>query len=159
MTKYNPSDVLVSNWTLDTGTRPGERHVPGHVPEQRATFSAGSQVMSSRRTVVAVSGHPQRAELLDALLIEANDYDVIIVESIAHGYSRVKQVTPDLVIVYCEIDDVAACRLLSMLKIDGDMSGIPVVTRATRGEDREFEDIIAELDRDPSCQTLAIQMH
>jgi hypothetical protein len=113
----------------------------------------------SLRSLVAVSGDPQRAGLLDALLVDANDYDVIFVDSIAHGYSRIKQVTPDLVMVLFEIDDVAAYQLLSMLKIDGDMAGIPVVTCAIRHEDRELEDIIAGLNRDSSGQTLAIQMN
>ena len=113
----------------------------------------------SLRSLVAVSGDPQRAELLDALLVDANNYDVIFVDSIAHGYSRIKQVTPDLVMVLFEIDDVAAYQLLSMLKIDGDMAGIPVVTCAIRRDDRELEDIIAGLNRDSSGQTFAIQMN
>ena len=52
-------------------------------------------------------------------------------ESVAHGYSRIKQVMPDLVIVYLEIEDVAGCQLLSMLSIDDDLFGIPVVTCST----------------------------
>jgi DNA-binding response OmpR family regulator len=113
----------------------------------------------SCRRVVAVSGHPQRAELLDALLIDANEYDVVFVESIVHGYSRIKQEMPDLIIVYCAIDDVDACRLLSMLQIDGDVSGTPVVTCAGRREEPEFDEIIAELDRNSSRQRLVLQMH
>jgi hypothetical protein len=33
-----------------------------------------------------------------------------------------------MVIVFCEIDDIAACQLLSMLKTDRDLSGVEVVT-------------------------------
>ena len=111
------------------------------------------------RSVVAVSGDPARPELLDALLMDANDYDIIFVESIERGYSRIKQVTPDLVIVFLEIDDVAACQLLSMLKIDSDTSDIPVVTGATAHEEGEFEDIVAWVNRDSSSQIIAIQMN
>ena len=106
-----------------------------------------------------MSGDPQRAELLDLLSVDANSYDVIFVESVARGYSRIKQVTPDLVIVLLEIDDVATCQLLSMLNIGTDTSGIPVVTRAARREESEFEDFIAEVNRDSSPQTVAIQMN
>jgi len=109
-----------------------------------ATFSAGSQVVSrSGRRVVAVGGHSQFAELLNALSVNASDCDVIFVESVARGYSRVKQLTPDLVIVASEIEDVTACQVLSMLKIDDNTAGIPVVTWLTRGEPLEFDDIIA----------------
>jgi len=80
--------------------------------------------------------------------VDTNDYDVVYVESIKKGYSRISRVTPDLVIVLQEIDDVAACRLLSMLKIDGALSGIPVLTCAMRREESQFQDDIAGLDRD-----------
>src|SRR5712671_5125770 len=81
----------------------------------------------SLRSLVAVSGERQRAELLDALLVDENEYDLIFVESVAGGYSRIKELTPDLVIVCLETEDVAACQLLSMLKTDRDMSAIAVV--------------------------------
>ena len=49
-------------------------------------FNAGRQIMSRpTRSVVAVSGDPQRPELLDVLLFGANDCDVIFVESIARA--------------------------------------------------------------------------
>ena len=125
-----------------------------------AAFSAGSQGSSrSPRSVVAVSGHPQPMELLDALLVDACDYDVIFVESVACGYSRIKQLTPDLVIVFMENDDVAACQLLSMLRIDRDICDIPVVTWATRRKDSEIEEIVEEMIRESSCLTHAVQMN
>src|SRR5262245_51018100 len=82
------------------------------------------------RSLVAVSRDPQREELLD-VLAESADYDVVVVESIERGYSRVKQVLPDLVLVYMDIDDVGGSQLLSMLMTDRSLSGIPVETCAT----------------------------
>jgi hypothetical protein len=82
----------------------------------------------STRSVVAVSGDPMRGQLLDALLADESDYGVLFVESTERAYSRIKQVTPYMVIVFCEIDDIAACQLLSMLKTDRDLSGVEVVT-------------------------------
>jgi len=113
----------------------------------------------SLRSVVAVSGDGQRAELLDALMVDENDYDVIFVESIAGGYSRIKELTPDLVIVCLETDDVAACQFLSMLKTDRAMSAIAVVTWATSRRASGLEDIISELQCDSSCLAHAIQMN
>ena len=112
------------------------------------------------RSVVVVSGDPQRDQNLYDLLVDTNDYDVIFVESIARGYSRIKQVTPDFVIVLLEIEeDVAACQLLSMLKTDRDASRIPVVTCAIRRKEGKFEDEIAEVDQDSPSQSLAIPMN
>ena len=82
----------------------------------------------SSRSVVAVSGDPMRGQLLDALLADESDYGVLFVESTERAYSRIKQVTPYMVIVFCEIDDLAACLLLSMLKTDRDLSDVHVVT-------------------------------
>jgi len=102
------------------------------------------------RTLVAISGDPDHAEYLDALMLDVNDRGVIFVESVAHGYSRVKQLAPALVVVLTEIDDPGACQLLSMLKADGATSAIPVVTLATSRERSAFAEIIAELYADYS---------
>jgi len=102
------------------------------------------------KSVVAVSDIPRRAELLNALLFDPNDCDVVVVESVACAYSRIKQVAPDLVILLLAIDDVASCQLLSMLTIDGDTRGIPIVTWATQSKAIALEEIAADLNQDPS---------
>jgi hypothetical protein len=96
-----------------------------------ATISAG-RLSTGRpaRSVVAVSGEPQRAEFLNALLRDEHDYGVIVVESTARAYRRIKQVTPYMVIVFCEIDDDEACRLLSMLQMDAELADLLVLTCA-----------------------------
>jgi len=93
------------------------------------------------------------------MLVDTNEDDVVYVESIRKGYSRISRVTPDLVIVSQEIDDVAACRLLSMLKIDGALSGIPVLTCTMRREESEFQHHIAEWDRDSPSRAPSIPMN
>jgi hypothetical protein len=76
---------------------------------------------------VAVSADSLREQLLNVLTIDENDFDIIVVESIAHGYSRIKELMPHLIVVFFEIDDVEACQLLAMLRHDDDVAGIPVV--------------------------------
>ena len=98
------------------------------------------------RTVVLVSGHAPHAQALDALLMATSDYDVIFVESIAHSYSRIKRVVPDLVIISSEIDDVATCQLLSMLRVDRRSSAIPVLTCATFRERCNVDDDFGDGD-------------
>ena len=106
-----------------------------------------------------MSGDLQRPELLDVLLFGANGCDVIFIESIARAYSRIKQVTPDLVVVLSEIDDVAACQLLSMLTIDASVSGKLVVLWGTGFTDCTCDDITGELLGDTSSPTHAILMN
>jgi DNA-binding response OmpR family regulator len=83
--------------------------------------------------VVAVSDDALRSEMCDAL-VDDSGYDVIVVESIHRAYSRIRELEPDLVVVFMDIDDANACQLLSMLEIDRALSGIPVVTCTTELE-------------------------
>jgi hypothetical protein len=142
-------DVTASNWMLATGTRLGERDGAGH-----------SAVNRSLRTAVLVSGCAPQAQSLDALLVATSDYDVIVVESIAHGYSCIKRVVPDLVVISSEVDDVATCQLLSMLRVDRRSSGIPVLTCPTFRERHDPSDDLTEVDQDmSSTQSLATSMN
>jgi len=89
-------------------------------------------VMStSPPSVLAVSNDALRPELLARLLIDDNNYNVVVVESIERAYSRIRQVQPDVVVVLMNIDDVDACQLLSMLHMDRGLHGMSVVTCAT----------------------------
>src|SRR6266852_1975291 len=108
------------------------------------------------RTVVLVSRHAPQAQSLDALLVATSDYDVIFVESIAHSYSRIKQVVPDAILISSEIDDVATCQLLSILRVDRRSSGIPVLTYPTFRAKNDPDDDLAGLDQDTSTQSLAV---
>ncbi len=86
----------------------------------------------SLRTIVVVVERPLPAKRLNALLADAQEYDVIFVEPIAHAYSRIKQVTPDVIVLLNEVSEVAACQLLSMLAMDGGFHGTLVTTCATK---------------------------
>src|SRR6516225_2310756 len=66
----------------------------------RTGFGGWRLIMTPRRTVVVATAHPQRTELLDALLAHAIGYDIINVEPLTHAYSRIRQAVPDLVIIH-----------------------------------------------------------
>jgi len=104
--------------------------------EVGAWFATGDQgrrtVCRSNRSLVAVGQDSDLADLLDALLDAANVDDVVVVESMAHGYSRIKQLAPDAIIVFVDMEDHAVCQLLSMLTADPDTVDIPIVTWTKR---------------------------
>jgi len=110
-------------------------------------------------SVVAVSQDSLQEELLDALLFDRNDYDVIYVESFALAYPRIKELRPDLVVVFMSRDDDTACRLLSMLTIDRDLARIPVVMSVSRLEKGEPEELVAEVNRSASNGAVAVAMN
>jgi len=120
-------------------------------------FAAYQDSSRPRRSIVAVSGDPQRAELMDALLADAGLRDVVFVEDLPHGYSRIKELTPDVVIVLLGDDHVPACQLLSMLRMDRDTSAIPVVTWMARQETTEVDDLLAHIGQDWSSSAVAIR--
>jgi DNA-binding response OmpR family regulator len=99
-------------------------------------------MMGSPRSLVVVSRDHQRLELMSVLMLDASGYDVICLETIEHGYSRIKREHPVLVMVFLDVDDSAGCQLLSMLESDGDLCDITVLTQmATPTLDR-FDDLV-----------------
>lgn len=86
--------------------------------------------------VLIVNGEPESLAFLEAI-VDAGNYDVVFVESVAHAYSQVKRVKPDLVILCVNIDDSASLQVLSMLRLDEETRGIPVLTYATDDETHE----------------------
>jgi len=88
--------------------------------------------------VVIVNGSTEMLGLLETVL-DAGHYDVVFVESSEHGYSHVKQVQPDLVILCMRIEDADGFQVLSMLKLDPETRQIPVLTYTTEYEGQEEE--------------------
>jgi len=114
---------------------------------------------SPRQSVVAVSGETQPARFLGELLVDTNEYDVVVVESVERGYDRVKQEKPDAVIVYLAMDDAAMCQLLSMLTLDPETSAIPIVTWTERFDGGGLDCFIADARCDSSMQPAAIPLN
>lgn len=102
---------------------------------------------TAAQKVVIVNGSTEILELLESVL-EAGHYDIVFVESSAHAYSQIKRVKPNLVILCVRIDDLEGFQVLSMLKLDEETRGIPVLTYTTEYEGQEAEE--DEADEEPS---------
>jgi PleD family two-component response regulator len=88
--------------------------------------------------VVIVNGSAEMLEMLETVL-DAGRYDVVFVESSEHAYSQIKRVQPDLVILCVRIEDAGGFQVLSMLKLDADTRGIPVLTYTSEQNDEESD--------------------
>jgi PleD family two-component response regulator len=93
--------------------------------------------------VVIVNGSPEMLEMLEAVL-DAGHYDVVFVESSEHAYSQIKRVQPNLVILCVSIDDGEGFQVLSMLKLDEETRGIPVLTYTCQRDGDESDESYAE---------------
>jgi CheY-like chemotaxis protein len=94
---------------------------------------------SAARKVVIVNGTTDMLEVLETVL-SADRYDVAFVESSKHAYSQIKRVQPDLVVLYLRVEDLSGFQVLSMLKLDEETCGIPVLTYASTSEDEDAEE-------------------
>ena len=93
---------------------------------------------TTTQTVVIVNGNPEMLEMLETVL-DAGHYDVAFVESSEHAYSQIKRVQPNLVILCVRVDDGDGFQVLSMLKLDRETHGIPVITYTSEQRDDELE--------------------
>ena len=96
---------------------------------------------AASQQVVVVSNQSQLNGLLETVL-DAGHYDVVLVESTEHAYSHIKRLTPHLIIVCLDIDDLDGFQVLSMLKLDDETRGIRLVTCTVDGGDDEAPDDI-----------------
>jgi CheY-like chemotaxis protein len=106
---------------------------------------------------VGVVARRAPAGVLDAVL-DAGSYDIVFVGSMEHAYTQIKRTTPQLVIVYLEIDDEQGFQLLSMLKLDPGTSNIPVLTYLVppQIDTTEPEDVAFDLFESPQAVPMSL---
>ena len=107
------------------------------------------------RTVIVVG---QPGQQLPDTAFDAVDYDVVVLEPIAHAYAQIKRVKPALVVLCLSIDDVEGCQLLSMLKLDRETESIPIRTFAAVESEEEVEETPESFDS-PSFANLPLSMN
>jgi len=108
-----------------------------------ATLRQHAAAATTAQKVVIVNGSPEMLELLESVL-DAGHYDVVFVESSEHAYSQIKRVQPNLVILCICIDQADGFQVLSMLKLDDETRGIPVLTYTSEQTGEELEAEYAE---------------
>lgn len=115
-------------------------------------------VRPAPQQVVVVSKQSQIIGLLETVL-DAGQYDVVFVESTEHAYSHIKRLSPNLIIVCLDIDDIDGFQVLSMLKLDNETKAIPVVTCTISASDEDSPDEAPEPPDDVFCDAPAMAMN
>ena len=113
---------------------------------------------SASQQVVVVSKQSQLNGLLETML-DAGQYDVVFVESTEHAYTHIKRLTPHLVIVCLDVDDLDGFQVLSMLKLDPETKLIPLVTCTVTQEDEVTHDESLDPPDDVFSQPAALQLN
>src|SRR5262245_63616808 len=76
---------------------------------------------------VIVVGRSIDAPVPDDVL-DAGEYEMMFIESIAGAFTQIVEARPDRVIVCLGLDDIAGFQLVSMLKLDPRTKTIPLLT-------------------------------
>jgi CheY-like chemotaxis protein len=113
---------------------------------------------STSQQVVVVSKQSQLNGLLETVL-DAGQYDVVFVESTERAYSHIKGLSPHLIIVCLDIDELDGFQVLSMLKLDPDTRDIPIVTCTVTTETEVARDTSPELPDDVFNQPATLQLN
>jgi len=82
-----------------------------------------------------------------------------MMESTEHAYSHIKRLSPNLIIVCLDVDDIDGFQVLSMLKLDSETKGIPVVTCTVSASDEDTQDEALEPPDDVFCDAPAMAMN
>src|ERR1700676_1987006 len=98
----------------------------------------GTRTEVAARKVVIINGRTDILAVVETVL-EAGSYDGVFVGATAHAYSQIKCVQPNLVILCVSMDDINAFQVLSMLKLDDETRGIPVLTYMTELDGQETD--------------------
>ena len=115
-------------------------------------------VRPTSQQVVVVSKQSQLNGLLETVL-DAGQYDIVFVESTEHAYSHIKRLTPHLIIVCLDIDDLDGFQVLSMLKLDTETKDIPLVTCTSSQDDEETMDESLDPREGVFSQPAAMQLN
>ena len=80
-----------------------------------------------RQLAVFVGGSPESLAVVETVL-DGRAYDVEFVASDDEPYATVAALKPDLVVVSLGLNDISGFQLLTMLRLDPETAGIPVLS-------------------------------
>lgn len=82
---------------------------------------------TQKQLAVFVGGGPEALAVVEPVL-DGRAYEVEFVASDDEPYATVAALKPDLIVVSLDLDDIAGFQLLTMLRLDPETAGIPVLS-------------------------------
>jgi PleD family two-component response regulator len=120
--------------------------------------SAAAQEPDSPTTtvqkVVVVDGGIEMLHGLETML-HARRYQMLFAQSNDLAYSQIKKVRPNLVVLCGGIENPDGSQLLTMLKLDPDTRGIPLMSYAPGRKEGDVEADLFRLDEEEDLLTPA----
>jgi PleD family two-component response regulator len=104
--------------------------------------------------VVVVDGGIEMLGGLEAML-HAQRYQMVFAQSNDLAYSQIKKARPNLVVLCGGIEQVESSQLMTMLKLDPDTRGIPLVTYIPDQRDRDLEAELLRLEAEEDVLMLS----
>ena len=86
------------------------------------------------------------------------EYDVVVLEPIAHAYSQVRRVKPTLIVMSLSLDDLDCFQLLTMLRLDPETASIPIRMFVGSEEEAPAEEV-ANADLNETFTTMPLSMN
>ena len=106
------------------------------------------------RTIIVVG---QPGQQVPESAFDNLDYDVVVLEPLAHAYSQVRRVKPTLIVMCLSLDDLDCFNLLTMLRLDRETASIPIrMFVASETETPEEEVATAEMSETLTTMPLAM---
>jgi PleD family two-component response regulator len=116
--------------------------------------AADSNDATPVQKVVVVDGGIEMLGGLEAML-HAQRYQMLFAQSNDLAYSQIKKARPNLVVLCGGIEQVEASQLLTMLKLDPDTRGIPLLTYMPDQKERELEAELLRLEAEEDVLMLS----
>jgi len=107
------------------------------------------------RTVIVVG---QPGQQVPESAFDNLEYDVVVLEPIAHAYSQVRRVKPTLIVMSLSLDDLDCFQLLTMLRLDPETASIPIRMFVGSEEEAPAEEV-ANADLNETFTTMPLSMN
>ena len=107
------------------------------------------------RTIIVVG---QPGQQVPESAFDNLDYDVVVLEPLAHAYSQIRRVKPALIVMCLSLDDLDCFHLLTMLRLDRETAAIPIRMFVASEEEAPAEEV-ANAEVSETFATMPLSMN
>jgi len=123
--------------------------------KRSADDPVSDSVATPVQKVVVVDGSLDMLGGLE-MMLHARRYQMLFAQSSDLAYSQIKKVRPNLVVLCGGIEELDGSQLLTMLKLDPDTRGIPMLSYTPDRKDRDGSQLLTMLKLDPDTRGIPL---